>query len=121
MIRDVHHVGIAVRDLDAALKLYSDDLALPLVKRGEAPARGAHAAVVAAGGSYVEIIQPTKDDSPFARFIEERGEGLHHLALWSDDVTADVAALRDAGAALEDREPRDGFTGPPQLPPARGL
>jgi len=111
MITDVHHVGIAVRDLDAALALYSEALSLPVVKRGDAPARGARVAVLAAGGSYLEIIQPTKDDSHFARFIEDRGEGLHHIALWSDDVDAQVATLRDVGAALEDHEPRDGFTG----------
>jgi len=111
MITDVHHVGIAVRDLDAALLLYSDALSLPVVKRGEAAARGARVAVLAAGGSYIEVIQPTSDGSPFALFIEDRGEGLHHMALWSDDVDAQVAVLRDVGAPLEDREPRDGFTG----------
>ena len=111
MITDVHHVGIAVRDLDAALLLYSDALSLPVVKRGEAAARGARVAVLAAGGGYLEVIQPTSDGSPFALFIEDRGEGLHHIALWSDDVDAQVAALRDVGAPLEDREPRDGFTG----------
>jgi methylmalonyl-CoA/ethylmalonyl-CoA epimerase len=111
MITDVHHVGIAVRDLDSALTLYSDALSLPVVKRGDAPARGAAVAVLAAGGSYVEIIQPTTTDSPFARFIEERGEGLHHLALWSTNVAAQVEKLRGFGVAFEDHEPRDGFTG----------
>jgi methylmalonyl-CoA epimerase len=111
MIRDVHHVGIAVRDLDAALALYSEALSLPVVKQGEAPARGARVAMLAAGGSYLEVIQPTDATSPFAKVIEERGEGLHHLALWSPNVNAQVAALRDHGVALEDHEPRDGFTG----------
>jgi len=111
MITDVHHVGIAVRDLDAALALYSEALSLPVAKRGDAPARGARVAVLAAGGSYLEIIQPTTDDSPFARFIEDRSEGLHHIALWSDDVNAQVASLREVGAPLEGHEPRDGFTG----------
>jgi methylmalonyl-CoA epimerase len=111
MITDVHHVGIAVRDLDAALALYSDALGLPVVKRGDAPARGANVAMLATGGSYLEIIQPTVDTSPFAAFIEERGEGLHHVALWSSNVSAQVATLRDHGVALEDHEPRVGFTG----------
>ena len=111
MIRDVHHVGIAVRNLDDAYRLFRDALGLPLVKEGEMPARGVRAAMLAAGGSYLELIQPVADSSPFAAFIEERGEGLHHVALWSDDVTADVAKLREAGVALADPEPRDGFTG----------
>jgi methylmalonyl-CoA/ethylmalonyl-CoA epimerase len=111
MIRDVHHVGIAVKSLEAALKLYGDALSLPVVKEGEAAARGAKVAVLAAGGSYLEIIQPTTDESPFSRFIEERGEGLHHFALWSEDIEQDVASLRDKGVPLEDHEPRNGFTG----------
>jgi methylmalonyl-CoA/ethylmalonyl-CoA epimerase len=111
MITDVHHVGIAVRDLDSALTLYSEALSLPVVKRGEARARGAAVAVLAAGGSYLEFIQPTTDDSPFARFIEERAEGLHHIALWSNGVDDQVATLRSLSVSLEDHEPRDGFTG----------
>ena len=111
MIRDVHHVGIAVRDLDIALAFFRDTLELPCVKEGEMAARGVRVAVLAAGGSYLEIIQPTADSSPFAAHIEERGEGLHHVALWSTDAGADVAKLRDLGAQLEDHEPRDGFTG----------
>lgn len=111
MISDIHHVGVAVRDLDAALALYRDALLLPLVKQGDAPARGARVALLAAGNGYLELIQPTTDTSPFARHIAERGEGLHHLAVRSDDVESDVARLRDTGAQLADAEPRDGFTG----------
>ena len=111
MITDVHHIGIAVRDLDEALALYRDTLGLPCVKQGEVPARGVRVAMLAAGRSYLEVIQPVDDSSPFARAIAERGQGLHHVALWSTDVTADVAKLRAAGVPLEDREPREGFTG----------
>jgi len=111
MIRDVHHVGIAVRDMDEAYALYRDALGLPLVKEGEVTARGVKAAMLAAGRSYLELVQPTADTSPFAKHIEERGEGLHHLALHSDAVDAQVEALREAAAPLEDHEPRAGFTG----------
>ena len=111
MIRDVHHVGIAVRDLEAAYALYRDALGLRLVKEGEMPSRGVRAAMLAAGGAYLELIQPLEASSPFATFLEERGEGLHHVALWSDDVDGDVAKLRDCGVTLDDPEPRDGFTG----------
>ena len=111
MIKDVHHVGIAVRDLDSALALFRDTLELPCVKEGDMAARGVRIAVLAAGQSYLEIIQPMSDESPFANHIKERGEGLHHVALWSTDIDSDVAKLRDLGVQLEDREPRDGFTG----------
>jgi methylmalonyl-CoA/ethylmalonyl-CoA epimerase len=111
MIRDVHHVGIAVRDMDEAYAFYRDALGLPLVKEGEVPARGVRAAMLAAGRSYLELVQPTDSASPFAKHIEERGEGLHHLALHSDAVDAQVEALRGAAVPLEDHEPREGFTG----------
>jgi methylmalonyl-CoA/ethylmalonyl-CoA epimerase len=111
VITDVHHVGIAVRDLDEALALFRDTLGLSCVKQGEMPARGVRVAMLAAGRSYLEIIQPVDESSPFARSIAERGQGLHHVALWSTDVSADVGRLRDLGVQLEDHEPRDGFTG----------
>ena len=111
MITDVHHVGIAVRDMEAALRFYAEALGLPLVKRGEAPARGAKVALLAVGGSYLELVQPTRDGSPFAEHIAEQGEGLHHVALGTDDVRTLVAALRARGVPLQDAEPREGFTG----------
>ncbi len=111
MITDVHHVGIAVRDMEAALRFYAEALGLPLVKRGEAPARGAQVALLAVGGSYLELVQPTRDDSPLAEHVAERGEGLHHVALGTDDVRTLVAELREKGVPLQDAEPREGFTG----------
>jgi methylmalonyl-CoA epimerase len=111
VIKDVHHVGIAVSDLDEALLFYRDALGLPSVKEGEMPARGVRIAVLAAGKSYLEIIQPVADASPFAKSIAERGQGLHHVALWSSDISGDVARLREAGVPLDDPEPREGFTG----------
>ncbi len=111
MIRDIHHVGIAVRDRLAALALYRDALGLPVAKEGAAPARGASVALLPAGGSYLEIVEPLGDDSPFAGFIAERGEGLHHVAFQTDGIDAEVAALCAKGVPLQDREPREGFTG----------
>jgi methylmalonyl-CoA/ethylmalonyl-CoA epimerase len=111
MITDVHHVGIAVRDMEAALRFYAEALGLPVVKQGEAPARGAQVALVAVGGSYLELVQPMRDDSPFAEHIVEQGEGLHHVALGTDDVDALVGELREKSVPLQDASPRDGFTG----------
>jgi methylmalonyl-CoA/ethylmalonyl-CoA epimerase len=111
MIIDVHHVGVAVSSLEKALAFFSDALALPVVKQGEAPGRGARVAMLSTGRGYLELIEPTSEGSPFARFIAERGEGLHHLALWSDSVAQQVADLRNQAVELEDHEPREGFTG----------
>src|SRR3990172_9419511 len=111
MITDVHHVGIAVSDMAEALRFYSEALGLPVVKEGEAPARGARVALIAVGGAYLELVQPVTVDSPFAGHIRERGEGLHHVALRTDDVESLVASLREWDVPLEDAQPRDGFTG----------
>lgn len=111
MIRDIHHVGIAVRDLEAAYAFYSDALALPVVKENVGATLGTRAALLAVGGSYLELMEPRDEASPLARFIAEHGEGLHHLALWSDDVDSQVAALRAAGASPLEPEPLDGFAG----------
>ena len=94
-----------------AQRFYSEALGLPVVKEGEVPARGARVALIAVGGAYLELIQPVTADSPFAAHIEERGEGLHHVALRTDDVESLVAALREWDVPLEDAQPRDGFTG----------
>lgn len=104
-------MGIAVRDMAAALRFYGEALGLAVVKEGEAPAQGTRVTLLAVGGSYLELVQPTTDDSLFAEHIAQRGEGLHHVALRTDDVEAVVAALRDRGAPLQDAEPRGGFTG----------
>ncbi len=111
MISDVHHVGIAVRDMAAALRFYGEALGLPVARESEAPARGLRATILAVGGSYLEVVQPTTADSPFAEDIRQRGEGLHHVALRTDDVNALAAALRDSGVPLQDAEAREGFTG----------
>ena len=111
MIRDVHHVGIAVRDMEAAYALYRDALGLPLVKEGEVPARGVKAALLAVGRSYLELVQPTEEGSPFAKHIAERSEGLHHIGLLADDVDSQVTRLNEMAVLLEDHEPRAGFTG----------
>lgn len=111
MIYDVHHVGIAVRDMDVALKLYRDALALPVVKEGLVAARGARVTMLAVGKSYLELIQPVAVDSPFTAYIREKEEGLHHIGMWSGDAELDVMRLGEMDVPLEDPEPRVGFTG----------
>ena len=111
MISDVHHVGIAVRDMAQARRFFSDALSLPVVLEGESEERGAEVALLAVGGSYLELVQPTSGASPFASHIAERGEGLHHVGLATDDVESLVASLRERGVPLQDETPRRGFTG----------
>ncbi len=109
MILDVHHVGIVVRSLEAAYAFYRDALGLAVVK--ESGGSGQRAALLAVGGSYLELMEAGDDASPFAPFIAERGEGLHHLALWTDGVDAELQALHGLGAPVLEPEPLDGFAG----------
>ena len=111
MITDVHHAGIAVRSLEAALAFFHGALGLPVAKRSEVPDEGARVALLAVGGSFVEVIQPDSDISPFASHIAQHGEGLHHLALRSSRVDDDLSRLRDLGVPLIEREPRPSVTG----------
>lgn len=109
MILDVHHVAIVVRSLEAAYAFYRDALGLQVAKENVGSAQ--RVALVAIGGSYLELMEAADEASPFAPFIAERGEGLHHLALWSDDVDAQAAELRGLGAPVLEPEPLDGFAG----------
>lgn len=97
--------------MEKAYGLFRDALHLPVVKDGVAPARGARVGMLAVGGSYIELIQPVAVDSPFAAHLRERGDGLHHIALWSGDVELEVRRLAEQDVPLEDPEPRPGFTG----------
>ena len=111
MILDVHHVGIVVRSLETAYAFYRDALGLPVVKESALSAQGLRAAMLSVGKSYLELLQPSQEGSPLARYIVERGEGLHHVALQSDGVDSEVAALRAMEAPLRDPEPRALLTG----------
>jgi methylmalonyl-CoA/ethylmalonyl-CoA epimerase len=111
MIRDIHHVGIAVRNLEAAYAFYRDALSLPVVKENVGATLGTRAALLAVGRSYIELMEPRDEASPLARFIAEHGEGLHHLALWSDDIDSQVAALHGIGAPVLEPQPLEGFAG----------
>lgn len=111
MIRGIHHVGIAVRRLHEAYRLYRDVLGLPLVKEAEVPDQGVRAALLAAGDSEIELLEPLGASSGVARFLARHGEGLHHLCLDTSDVGAELAAAKEKGAELIDAVPRPGLAG----------
>jgi methylmalonyl-CoA epimerase len=107
----VHHVGLAVADLDAALETYERLLGLAVEHRSEVPEQGVEAASLVAGSSRIELLAPTGPDTPVGRFLEKRGEGMHHVAYEVADVAAALTDLRAAGAELIDEEPRHGLFG----------
>ncbi len=96
MIERIDHVGIAVASIDEARKLY-ETLGLEVEAIEEVPAEGVRVALIPCGESSIELLEPTRDDSPIARFLERRGPGIHHLCLGTGDVSADDARLRAAG------------------------
>ncbi len=102
----IHHIAIVVRDLDEALSLYQDALGLEMTERREEPAEGVEIAFLPAGEGEIELVRPLDEESGIARFLEKRGEGLHHVCLAVEDVAAAMERLREGGAQLLSEEPR---------------
>ncbi len=110
MIGKVDHIGIAVRSIADALPLY-EALGLAVERYEVVESEGVRVAFISCGETHLELLEPTRDDSPIAKFLEQRGPGLHHICLGSDDVRADDAKLRAAGVKVLRPEPTLGAGG----------
>lgn len=110
MIRGVGHVGIAVTSIAEARRLY-ETLGLTVEAVEEIPEEGVRVALIPCGETLIELLEPTSQDSPVARFLERRGPGIHHLCLASDDLAADDERLRAAGVELLRPAPTRGAGG----------
>lgn len=111
MIDLLHHVGIVVRDADAALAFYRDVVGFPVVADSVLDDQGVRAILLAVGENELEILSPTRNDTGVARFLESRGETLHHLCFSTDDIVSELARLDASGVELVDRRPREGLAG----------
>ena len=111
MIKGIDHIGIAVKSIDEAKKFWIDTLGLKLSHTEEVPDQKARVAFLTAGGTTIELIEPTSPDSPIHRFIEKRGEGLHHLTLQTDNLAERLKKLKSANVGLIDEQPRLGAGG----------
>jgi methylmalonyl-CoA/ethylmalonyl-CoA epimerase len=111
MVTNIHHVGIAVRSLKQAYRFWRDTLGLPLAREAEIAEQGVRAALLSAGESEIELLEPLAPASPIGRFLARRGEGLHHICFKTEDVAGDLAALRGKSVALLDSAPRRGLAG----------
>ena len=111
VLRSVHHVGLAVSDLDQAIATYERLFGARVEHRGRVAADGVEAAFVLVGDGRVELLTATTDESPVARFLTKHGPGMHHVAYESDDLRATLAELAAAGAELVDQVPRSGLFG----------
>ena len=109
--RGIHHVGVAVADLDEAVQTYERLFAGRLEHRARVEDQGVEAASMRVGDSRVELLAPLGDDTPVGKFIAKRGPGLHHLAYEVDDVASALAELTEQGAELIDAAPREGLFG----------
>jgi len=111
MIEELHHIGIAVEDLDEAVRMWRDVLGLSLRGIEEVPSEGVRVAVLMAGRTRIELLAATRADSPVARFVGKRGPGIHHLAFEVGSTQDAIDRLGASGAPLLDQTPRPGAHG----------
>lgn len=111
MLKKIHHVGIVVRNLEEAYRFYRDTLGLPVHKEATVQDQGVRAALLTIGNSEIELLEPINENGGVAKFLEKRGEGLHHICFETDDVAAELEATKQKGIAVIDQKPRVGLAG----------
>jgi methylmalonyl-CoA/ethylmalonyl-CoA epimerase len=105
------HIGIVVRDIQEALQVYEAALGLPLKEVVELPDQEVEVAFLPIGESNIELVQPTTDDTGIGRYLEHRGEGIHHICVEVEDIEVALARLKAHQVQLIDEEPRQGAHG----------
>ncbi|HJR95541.1 MAG TPA: methylmalonyl-CoA epimerase [Gaiellaceae bacterium] len=110
-MRGIHHLGVAVTDLDEAIATYEQLFHARLEHREPLREQGVEAASMLVGEGRIELVTPTGDDTPVARFLARRGPGVHHVALSTDDLRTTLDELESQGAQLIDHVPRQGLFG----------
>lgn len=111
ILTEIDHVAIAVRDLDSAIDFYRRAFGAEVHHREVVESDGVEEALVKVADSYIQLTAATRPDSPIAKAIEKRGEGLHHIGYRVDDCAAALAAMVEAGATPIDKAPRPGSRG----------
>ncbi|MCD6240929.1 methylmalonyl-CoA epimerase [Candidatus Bathyarchaeota archaeon] len=112
MFEGVHHVGIAVKNMDEALEIFQKKLGLKLEKITVVEDQKVKSAMLSSGGeTKIELLEPTSQDSPVGRFLEKRGEGIHHIALKVKGIEELLKRLKDEGLNLVNETPRIGVEG----------
>jgi methylmalonyl-CoA/ethylmalonyl-CoA epimerase len=105
----IDHVGVAVSDLDRAIALYEGTFGMPLVHRETVEEQGVEAVLLDVGDGHVELLSPLGPETVIGKFVEKRGEGLHHVAYRVEDIDAVLGELKDAGVDLIDSQARIGI------------
>ena len=111
LLTEIDHVAIAVHDLEAAIAWYETTFGAQVTHREVVESDGVEEALVRVADSYVQLLTPTRADSPVAGYLERRGEGIHHVAYRVADCAAALQAVKDAGGRVIDDQPRPGSRG----------
>jgi methylmalonyl-CoA/ethylmalonyl-CoA epimerase len=111
LLKKIYHLGYAVHDITAATRFYEEHFGARVGEPEEVEEQGIVAAMFAVGESQIELLKPTRPDSPVSKFLEKRGEGFHHVAFQVDDLQAALRKLKESGVDLIDEEPRVGAGG----------
>jgi methylmalonyl-CoA/ethylmalonyl-CoA epimerase len=111
MIQKVDHIGIAVRSIEETIPLYEKAMGLTLLKTEEVESQKVKTAFFEAGETHIELLEPTSPESPIAKFIEKNGEGIHHIALGTDDINGQLELAAGAGVRLINETPMTGAGG----------
>ena len=111
MLNRIYHLGYAVEDIEAASRFYSENFGVEPGETEVVEEQGVVATMFWVGESMIELVQPTRPDSPVGRFLERRGEGVHHVAYEVEDLEAVLRELKWSGVELVDEEPRVGAGG----------
>jgi methylmalonyl-CoA/ethylmalonyl-CoA epimerase len=107
----IDHIGVAVEEIEPALELYRDSFQLELAHREIVEEQGVEAVLLDVGENHVELLAPLGEDTPVGKFLARQGPGLHHVAYQVSDIDATLRALKQAGLALIDEQPRTGIRG----------
>ena len=108
MLKKIHHIAVAVDNLDEAAKFYQDGLGLDLTGIEVVSAQKTKVGFFKIGGSNIELVQPAEPDSPLDKFLKTKGQGMHHLCFEVDDIEAEIKNLLENGATMIDQKPRPG-------------
>jgi len=111
MIKQINHIGIAVKSLDEHIPFYRDVLGLSLNGIEEVPDQKVKVAMFKVGEVHIELLEPISEESPIAKFIQKKGEGMHHIAYQSDDIEQELEGLKEKQIRLIDEQPRPGAHG----------
>jgi len=111
LLTEIDHVAIAVRDLEAAIAYYRDTFGCQVTHRERIESDGVEEALLAVADSYIQLLTPVRDDSPVAKYLERRGEGIHHVGYRVDDCAEALDAVKAQGFRVLDDAPRPGSRG----------